>query len=213
MRIDWGSAKVQIAGLALLAAATLTIGLADGRFSLSTPDRQGYRAFERQDYEAAAEHFADPTWQALALYRLGEFERAASLLAGEDSADAAFNQGNALALLGRYEAAAGRYDRALELRPGWEAAQVNREIALARAKALEKKGGDMTGGKMGADDIQFDQGKAPRPAGEEQTEGGEPLGDKAGREIWLRQVQTRPADFLRAKFSYQQAARDAGGEQ
>lgn len=212
MRIDWWSAKVQVAGLSLLAAATLVVGLADGRFSLYTPDRQGYRAFERQDFAAAAERFADPAWQAAALYRQGEFERAASLFAGSDSAEAAFNQGNALVMLGRYERAAGRYDRALELRPGWEPAEVNREVALARAKALEKKGGNMSDGKMGADDIQFDQGKAPRSAGEERSDGGEPIGDKAGREIWLRQVQTRPADFLRAKFSYQQAARDAGGE-
>jgi Ca-activated chloride channel family protein len=36
-------------------------------------------------------------------------------------------------------------------------------------------------------------------------------GDQALREIWLRQVQTRPADFLRSKFAYQYATRAAGG--
>jgi Ca-activated chloride channel family protein len=29
--------------------------------------------------------------------------------------------------------------------------------------------------------------------------------------LWLRRVQTRPADFLRAKFAYQQAAQAEGG--
>jgi Ca-activated chloride channel homolog len=212
MRIDWGGAKAQIAGLLVLAGAMIVVGYADGRFSLHTPDRQGYHAFEKRDYTAAAEDFADPRWEAVALYRQGDFERAASLFAGEDTADGAFNQGNALVMLGRYEAAAERYARAIQLRPGWEDAEVNRNIALARAKALEKKGGDMTGGQMGADEIRFEKGKPPKNAGEEQTAGGEPLGEEAQRAIWLRQVQTKPADFLRAKFAYQHATRDSGGE-
>jgi Ca-activated chloride channel family protein len=213
MRIDWGSARVQIAGLLVLAGATIVIGYADGRFSLRTPDRQGYHAFEQQDYATAAEDFTDPRWEAVALYRQGEFERAAALFAGEDTAHGAFNQGNALVMLGRYEAAANRYARALQLKPGWENAEVNRRIALDRAKALEQKGGDMTGGQMEADEIRFEKGKLPKGADEEQTAGGESLGEEAGRAIWLRQVQTRPADFLHAKFAYQQANRETGGDQ
>ena len=73
----------------------------------------------------------------MALFRQGEFEKAASLFAGYDSADAAFNQGNALVMQGKYEAAIERYDRALELRPGWQDAGVNREIAQARLAAVE----------------------------------------------------------------------------
>jgi Ca-activated chloride channel family protein len=30
--------------------------------------------------------------------------------------------------------------------------------------------------------------------------------------MWLRRVQSRPADFLKAKFSYQQAMRGASEE-
>ena len=32
------------------------------------------------------------------------------------------------------------------------------------------------------------------------------------RAIWLRQITTKPADFLRAKFAYQHATRPAGTE-
>ena len=34
---------------------------------------------------------------------------------------------------------------------------------------------------------------------------GQPLSDAAMQELWLRRVQTKPADFLRAKFSFQLA--------
>jgi Ca-activated chloride channel family protein len=30
-----------------------------------------------------------------------------------------------------------------------------------------------------------------------------PANDASLQQIWLRQVQTRPADFLRSKFAYQ----------
>jgi Ca-activated chloride channel family protein len=33
--------------------------------------------------------------------------------------------------------------------------------------------------------------------------GGDPLSDEELRGLWLRRVQTKPADFLRAKFAYQ----------
>ena len=97
------------------------------------------------------------------------------------------------------------------MQPDWTAAQENLQIALSRAKALEKEGGDMTGGMLGADEITF----SPTPANPDTgSQANEPVeagaGDKAMREIWLRQVQTRPADFLRSKFAYQHATRTAG---
>ena len=113
---------------------------------------------------------------------------------------------------GKYEAAVGRYARALELRPDWKDATVNRDIALARAEALKMEGGDMTGGKLGADEIVFDKGKSSSAAGEEQVAGGQEATDAELRSIWLRQVQTRPADFLRAKFAQQYAARRSEGD-
>jgi Ca-activated chloride channel family protein len=144
-------------------------------------------------------------WTGIALFRQGEFEKAAGVFAGYDTAESTYNHGNALLMQGKYEAAAARYARALELRPDWEDASVNREIALARAAMLKQVGGDMTGGMLGADEIVFTGGKSPAASGEEQVEGGEKLSDAELRAVWLRQVQTKPADFLEAKFAYQYA--------
>jgi Ca-activated chloride channel family protein len=168
-----------------------------------TSDQSGYRLFESAEYAKAAEQFADPMWKGVALFRQGEFKKAAGVFAGYDTADGAFNQGNALVMQGQYEEAAGRYQRALELKPGWKPAVVNLEIAQGRAKLVETKGGDMTGGEMGADEIVFEKGESPPGVGEEQVEGGAPLSDAEIRASWLKRVQTRPADFLKSKFAYQ----------
>lgn len=212
MRVWLSSLKVQLGGLLVLVVGFGVYSLKDGEFSLWTSDQQGHRLYEGTDYAQAATRFVDPMWRGIALFRAGEFDKAASLFAGYDTAEAAFNQGNALVMQGEYEAAVDRFARALELRPDWEDATVNREIALARAAALKKEGGDMTGGKIGADEIVLDKGKSSPSAGEEQLEGGQEASDAELRSIWLRQVQTRPADFLRAKFAQQYATRKSGGQ-
>ena len=211
MRAWLSSLKVQLSGLVIFFFGSVFYGVADGGFSFWTSDQQGHRFFEKADYSQAATRFADPMWQAAAQFRAGEFEKAASLFAGYDTAEAVFNHGNALVMQGKYTSAVERFTRALELRPDWENAAVNREIALVRAEALKKEGGDMTGGKIGADEIVFDKGRSSPSAGEEQVEGGQEATDAELRAIWLRQVQTKPADFLRAKFAQQYATRKSEG--
>lgn len=176
--------------------------------SLLTDDQRAYRLYEAGDYETGLKTFADPMWQGVCLFRQGEFEQAAAVFSGYDTPEAAFNQGNALMMRGKYDDAVGRFDRALELRPDWESAVINRDIAIARAKMLEKEGGEGTGGKLGADEIVFSDKKSPESSDTEETEEGAPMSDEELRSVWLRQVQTKPADFLRAKFAYQYAIRD-----
>ena len=193
-----------------LAGAAYCLGTGD--CSLLSIDRQAYRAFAQSDYAAAARRFAEPQWRAAALFRQGAFEQAAGIWSGSETAEGLFNHGNALVMQGKYDLAAQRYARALEIRPDWGAARENREIALSRAKALEKEGGDMTGGQLGADEIVFSPPSRKGGPETEQTEEVEgTAGDAALREVWLRQVQTRPADFLRSKFAYQYATRAAEG--
>jgi len=189
--------------LALVVVAAVAYCLTNDDCTLLTPDQQAYRLYEAGDLEAAAEGFADPMWRGAAIFRQGEFERAAGVFAGYDTAEAAFNQGNALLMQGKYDESIARYERALELRPGWEPAVINRDIAVARAALLVQKGGEGTGGMLGADEIVFSDAKSPPSDNTEQTDGGEKLSDEELRSIWLRQVQTKPADFLRAKFAYQ----------
>jgi Ca-activated chloride channel family protein len=173
-----------------------------------TRDQQGQRLLDAGNFAVAAERFADPLRKGVALFRAGEFEQAAAVFGRIASAEAAYNRGNALVMRGKYEDAVQAYDRALALRPGFEDASVNREIARLRAERVKKEGGEMTGGELGADEITFEKGKTG--GGEEQVEGEtETLSDAEMRAVWLRRVKTRPADFMRAKFAYQLAKQQA----
>jgi Ca-activated chloride channel family protein len=176
-----------------------------------TPDQQGRRHFERSQFVKAAETFHDPLWQGVAWYRAGEFRKAAQALARRDTPEAHYNQGNAQVMLGQYEAAMACYDSALERRPGWREATENRALAAARAKALDIEGGNMTEGKLGADKILFDSGKKGPDAQTVEIAGGKVLSDQEIQALWLRRVHTSPADFLKAKFAYQEAVRAQGG--
>lgn len=174
-----------------------------------TPDQQGRNHFERGEYAEAALAFRDPLWQAAAWYRAGEFEKAARAFARIDTAEARYNEGNAWLMHGDYTTAVARYDQALEKRPGWQAAAENRAIAVARGEMTKAEGGDMGDQQIGADKIVFDK-KAKNLGRDTETSGGKTLSDMEIQALWLRRVQTRPADFLKAKFAFQQAAHTEG---
>lgn len=178
------------------------------RFPLLTPDQQAARLFREDAFGDAAERFRDPMWKGTALFKNGDFKQAAGLFAGYNTAEAAYNQGNALVMLGQYDAAVERYTQALALRPGWEDASINREIARNRAEALKIPPGEGTDGMLGADDIVFTDQKPPPSAGEEQINAEQASDDTELQALWLRKVQTKPADFLRTKFAYQAARAD-----
>ena len=169
-----------------------------------TPDQQGQRAFRNKDYKAAAEAFQNIEWQGAAWYRAGEFEKAARCFGQVSSPEADFNAGNAWLMAGKYEQAIASYDNALEKKPGWKEAKENRDIAIARKKNVEAEGGDQGDQKIGADKIVFDKNKQNKDGKQTEVAGNKALSSAEIQALWLRQVQTEPADFLRSKFAYQQ---------
>lgn len=175
-----------------------------------TPDQQGKRHFQRGEFEQAALAFEDAMWQGMAWYRAGEFEDAARAFARRDTSEAHFNRGNAWLFMGKYDVAISAYDLALEKRPDWREAIENRDIAIARAKLVESSGGDMGDQKIGADEVVFDNQK--RDSGQDtEVNVDEAASDQNMQALWLRRVQTKPSDFLKAKFSYQRALQAEGG--
>ncbi len=193
----WAVVMLPFAGIAV------AICIWTGSFSILSPDQKGAAQFNKEEYQAAAVTFVDPQWKATALYRTAKFGQAAAIWAGYDTPEGAYNQANSLLMDGKYEDAIKRYDRALELKPDWLEAEENREIAVIRAERVKREGGNSTEGMLGADEISFTKGESSSDSGEETVENSGQLSDAEVRAVWLRNVQTRPSDFLRSKFAYQ----------
>ncbi|MDA7024076.1 VWA domain-containing protein [Pseudomonas fragi] len=92
------------------------------------PDQQGLRLLQQNKPLLAVEHFSDPLWQGVALYRAGDYAGAARRFAEVNSASAHYNRGNALAMNGELEAAIDAWEQALELQPELEAAAQNKAL-------------------------------------------------------------------------------------
>ena len=201
----------QIYGLIALAAGAALIGAgyrAGWHDLWLRPDQRGRLLMRENRPAEAAQAFRDPLWRGVAHFRAGEFKEAAQAFAARDTAEGAFNQGNALVMLGQYDDAMKRYDRGLALRPGWPEALGNREIARIRGERKKTEGGETGNTDTKADEIVFDKNKK---GGEDSTvEGEKPMSDDQVRALWLKRVQTKPADFLRAKFAYQLQAPPEG---
>lgn len=192
-----------VAGLTVVALGLVALGAGPADL-FASPDQRARWRFERAEYEAAAASFANPLWRGIALFRAGDFKQAAQVLGGLDTSEAAYDQGNALVMLGQYDQAVQRYSRALEQRPGWLDAEANRSLARLRAERTRQQGGVADDTDSRSDEVVYDRSKKDAGKGEDtQVEGGPAMSDEAARALWLRRVRTRPADFLRAKFSYQ----------
>lgn len=180
-----------------------------------TPDQQGRVLMNKQKFKAAAKVFREPMQRGTALYLDGDFKAAAAAFGRDDSLEALYNRSNSQLMLGQYDAAIAGYEKALSLKPDWLEAEENLALTRARKEKMAPPDDDAGGteGQLEADEIVFD--KRAKNASSEQTEtveGGDQASDQEMRAMWLRRVQTKPADFLRAKFSYQYAMGQEAGE-
>ena len=141
-----------------------------------TKDQQGARALLQGDPGKAAGLFTAPPWQGVAQYRAGKFSEAATAFSGGPSAEARYNEGNALARAGKLPEAVQAYDQALQLNPKLEDARFNRELVkklLQEQESQDKK-------QQKSDDQPQDQqqqGQKPdQPSGEQKEQPGQPGG-------------------------------------
>lgn len=206
VRIGMPYALIAAVAVLMLALLAQRIGWAN---LFLTPDQRGRILLDKGRPADAANAFRNPLWRGVALFRAGDFKSAAQAFAAVDSAEGAYDQGNAFIMLGQYDDAVKRYDRALVLRPGWPDAITNREIARIRGERKKAEGGVNDNTESKPDEIVFDKTKK---GGEDTTieDPGKAMSDEAVRSLWLKRVQTRPADFLRVKFSYQLQSPAAG---
>jgi Ca-activated chloride channel family protein len=93
-----------------------------------TRDQQGLQALQQGNANTAAKLFENPDWQGSAHYQAGDYQAAAESFSNNDSANAHYNRGNALAKAGQLQEALGAYQQALTLNPELEDAQFNHQL-------------------------------------------------------------------------------------
>ena len=197
-----------VAALALLAAvAGVHRAMPDLRWAdlWRTRDQQGRDAFERGDFALAADRFVDPRWRGAACYRGGDTACAEDAWAQFDDADAEYNLGNVTLREGRLDTAVAHYDRALRLNPGWPQAMHNRALAqrlIDAAQARQREKARRRPGEKGDDegepDTRIDDKSRDGKPGQVRIQKLAP-GDIDT--VWLRNMQTDPAAFLRRRFA------------
>ncbi|MGK7913874.1 MAG: VWA domain-containing protein [Synechococcus sp.] len=171
-----------------------------------TSDQQGRLQFDRGNYAAAAERFEDGMWKGVAHYATEDFEGAIAQFSRLNTPEAAFNLGNAYAHRGDYDNALASYERALDLRPNYPAATANRarvEQVLADLEEEPPEEQQKPGSTLRPDDVVIDETGERTDHVQEPSVVDGPILTEQLAEVWLRNVQTTPADFLRQKFAFQ----------
>jgi Ca-activated chloride channel family protein len=196
--LNWAGALLLAVGCLFNPPQAQAGTLAD---AFMTADQQGRWAFDHHHYGKAASLFEDPYWQGLAAYRAADYDRALGSFARLDSAQAYFYQGNIHTRQFHFDQAIAAYEQALKLQPQFPEATAN----LALAKALQKDYEDAAEKtpQMKPDQVKFDKPKDKGDSRKVQTQ------QASSDELWLQNLTTSPAKFLKQKFSLQDAAQQA----
>ena len=96
---------------------------------LMTEDQRAQRAYDKGNHALASELFKREDWKAAAQFKTGDYASAAEHYANGNSAEDAYNLGNALALQGNFQAAINAYENALKIKPGFDKAVENKALA------------------------------------------------------------------------------------
>ncbi|KTC91591.1 tetratricopeptide repeat protein [Fluoribacter dumoffii] len=105
----------------------------------STSDQQGRDLMAKNQFEQAKETFTRNDWAATAAYRAGDYQKAAEIYQALKNETGYYNQGNALAHMGKYEEAIKAYDKALALNSQNQDAIYNRKLVEELLKKDQEK--------------------------------------------------------------------------
>lgn len=178
-----------------------------------TRDQQGLVLFQLGHYQQASNTFKSTQWQAYSSYGAEQYKNAATLYSQFDDIDSQIAKANALAHGREYVKARNLYRQILMLSPQNTAASTNIIIVQGiidevNRLSASQKAEDGEAIKELGDEPQTGDGaereEAPKEIEIEQLTAEQLLLDPSLNDMWLRQVQKNPANFLSQKFYMQQ---------
>ncbi|BBP71061.1 hypothetical protein PHLH6_30650 [Pseudomonas sp. Seg1] len=193
--VNWMPAVALAVGLGWPAAPAQANGLTDAFF---TRDQQGRWAFEHGHLPQAAALFVDPYWKGVAAYHAADYDLALATFARLDTPQAYFYLGNIYVRRFKFDQAIAAYTQALKLQPQLHEATAN--LALARALLKDTDSAEKNAPETKPDEVKFD--KAPGKGQSKAVETEQATSDA----LWLQNLTTSPAKFLKQKFSLQDQA-------
>jgi len=115
-----------------------------------TPDQQAMQAYDKNEYEQAANRFDNSLWQGTAHYKNKDYQAALESFAqvkptDKSYTDATYNAGNALAQLGEIDQAIAAYDKVLAQQPEHEEALSNKALLERLKEQQEQQQQDQSG--------------------------------------------------------------------
>jgi len=174
-----------------------------------TPDQQGRFWFQIGDYERASRAFEDPHWRGFSLYAAQDFTTAERYFSQYQDAESLLVHANALAHQMDYTAAKRAYEDLASRYPDHPAPAVNLPVVEALIKA-DKEMSDKKANENGESDRKPGQSAGSSDGDEqqrtmelEQYSAEQLLQDPGLTEMWLRQIQRDPSEFLITKFYLQ----------
>ncbi|MET1070097.1 MAG: VWA domain-containing protein [Pseudomonas prosekii] len=190
--LNWMAAVLLTLGVGLQPATAEANSLTDAFF---TRDQQGRWAFEHEHFPQAAALFVDPYWKGIAAYHAADYDVALASFARLQTPQACFYLGNIYVKRFKFDQAIDAYQQALQLQAQFPEASAN----LALAMALQK---DTDSAEQNAPEVKPDQIKMDKAPGKGQSK---PVQTEqaASDELWLQNLSTSPAKFLKQKFSLQ----------
>jgi Ca-activated chloride channel family protein len=119
-------------------------------------NQEALNSYQRGKYKDAVNQFNDDTWKASSLYKSGDYEGALNAFKSIPGPESLYNQGNALAKLGKLEDAIKKYDQALSEAPDFDDARTNKKIVEDLLKQQQQQNQEQNQNENGDDGEQSD---------------------------------------------------------